>query len=135
MTPGLDSHRQRAVRAKFPHEEERPSMKSALKTLALPILIAIACALCVAAVISTSGCKPGWNDPPPITPEPGMPCGRRHYVCHDVCCYETDICRPGGYCVFGGNEGPTWGASRDGGPEPGYRGLTPDQVRHQQVAP
>jgi hypothetical protein len=79
-----------------------------------------------------TGCKPGWNDPHPIVPEPGLPCGRLYYSCHDVCCYHTDICRPGGYCAFGGLEPPTWGAGPDAGKtaEPGlYRGLTPEQAR------
>jgi hypothetical protein len=83
-----------------------------------------------------AGCKPGWNDPHPIIPEPGNPCGRDWYVCFDVCCYQTDICRRGGYCAFGGLEPPTWGVSRDAGApastQPAYRGLTPEQVREQQ---
>jgi hypothetical protein len=91
------------------------------------------------ATLALNGCGPGWNDPHPVIPEPNNPCGRDWFVCFDVCCYQTDICRRGGYCAFGGLEPPTWGAARDGGtPDRGpaaYRGLTPEQIRQQQSVP
>ena len=104
-----------------------------MKTLQIvcAVLLLIVAGVMVATI---HGCNADWNKPHAITPEPGLPCGRIYYVCEDVCCYHTDICRPGGYCAFGGLEGPTWGSSRDGGAaaEPRlYRGLTPEEARKQ----
>lgn len=76
-----------------------------------------------------NSCKPGWNDPIPITPEPNNPCGFLWHSCgNGKCCHNGDDCRPAGYCAFGGIEGPTWGAARDAGPAT-YIQLTPEQIR------
>jgi hypothetical protein len=105
------------------------------RALLVAIAVGIAIALGVVTLITLAGCSAGWNDPKPIVPEPGNPCGYDWHSCGDgKCCYVTDDCRPGGYCAFGGVDGPTWGLAPDAGPSlPAmYRGLTPDQVRRQQ---
>lgn len=96
------------------------------------IVIAVASALLVVWCIATlDGCR--WNEPGPIEPEPGNPCGRDWHSCgNGACCRDGWDCRPGGYCAWGGGEGPSWGAGRDGGPPPTYRQLTPEQVRARQ---
>lgn len=117
-----------------------PSTKLLLTTAAFATLCAVAAA---AAITMTNGCSADWNAPSPIIPEPGNPCGRDWAACaHGVCCYASDICRPGQtaeqtYCAFGGIEGPSWGVARDAGPPlPAlYRALTPEQVQRQRGTP
>ena len=54
-------------------------------------------------------CRPGCNDPHPINPEPGMPCGRVYHECPATghCCGEDEICGVEGHacglhdCCFG----------------------------------
>lgn len=91
-----------------------------------------------AILAATAGaCK---NEPRPIIPEPGNPCGYGWHSCgNGKCCDEGWDCRPAGYCAAGGEQGPTWGTSKDGGAErkmtPGERRqLTPEEVR-KTVAP
>jgi hypothetical protein len=92
-----------------------------MKTLTLVVSLALA------------GCKPGWNDPKPITPEPDNPCGLDWHSCgNGKCCPDDHACRPNGYCAFVGGPGPTWGATRDAGANvapPEVPQLTPDQIR------
>ena len=103
--------------------------------LGIMIAVAIVAALLVVAGI-TSGCNADWNPPRPITPEPGNPCGLDWHSCGDgKCCYDTDVCRPGGYCAFGGLDNPTtWGASKDGGAAE-YNAQTPEQIRRARGMP
>jgi hypothetical protein len=91
------------------------------KVLLATILVAIACALGVVSCITLlEGCKPGWNDPVIPKPTPDNPCGYRWHSCgirengKHGCCFETDVCRPGGFCAFVGN---SFGATPDGGGE------------------
>jgi len=96
-----------------------------LCAIAIAALSAVSVVTCVA---SMESCR--WNEPGPIVPEPGNPCGRDWHSCGGgTCCQDGWDCRPGGYCAWGGGEGPTWGAQRDGGPSTYYRQLTPEQVR------
>ena len=76
-------------------------------------------------VVATAGCN---QTPTPIQPEPGNPCGVSWHSCgNGMCCEDDWDCRPGGYCAFGGTQGPTWGQSKDGGPK--HHKLTPDERR------
>jgi hypothetical protein len=54
--------------------------------------------------VLTLSCTPGWNDPPPITPEPGLPCGRVYHQCPATggCCAMDEVCgREGHACGVG----------------------------------
>jgi hypothetical protein len=48
-------------------------------------------ALCLCVSLT---CTPGWNDPTPITPEPGLPCGRVYHACPKTggCCASDETC-------------------------------------------
>lgn len=127
--------------AQFPiDEEERSPVWRAIAAAAnaAPYVIVAVAVLCAIFVV-LSGCSAEWNKPHAEIPDPGNPClyVDWHSCGNGICCYVTDECRPGGYCAFGGLIGPTWGAVPDAGPSPTalYHGLTPDQVRRQQVAP
>jgi hypothetical protein len=64
----------------------------------LPIVIggalASVAAWIVVASLFVATCTPGWNDPHPVTPEPGLPCGRIYHVCPKTggCCASDETC-------------------------------------------
>jgi len=120
------------VRADF-HAEQSTSV---WRPLTITVAVAIMAALLVVAAVTMSGCKPGWNDPTPILKEEGNPCGTHWHSCKGIgdgdgkCCPDDSECRPAGYCAYGGLQGPTWGASKDGGAiERTTPQLTPSEVR------
>jgi len=64
----------------------------------LPIVLSTALGTVVAWIAVTClfvlTCTPGWNDPHPIVPEPGLPCGRIYHTCPQTggCCMEDEAC-------------------------------------------
>jgi len=106
-----------------------PDVKILITTIVLTIATTLGFISCVAAM---SGCSPNWNDPIIPKPTPDNPCGHRWHSCgvredgKHGCCYETDACRPGGYCAFVGDN---FGAGRDGGSESMSRQLSPEEAR------
>ena len=94
------------------------------------IVIGAATALGVVSLIAVlSGCSADWNKPHPIIPEEGNPCGIDWHSCGGgLCCYVSDDCRPGGYCAFGGIQGPSWGSRPPDAGAGEYLQQTPSQI-------
>ena len=81
----------------------------------------------VTLIVALDGCD--WNKPTPTTPEPGNPCGIDWHSCgNGLCCYVSDDCRPGGYCAFGGIQGPSWGSRPPDAGAGEYPQQTPQQI-------
>lgn len=100
--------------------------KLLLTTAALATLSALAA---VAAITLTNGCNQELV--PIVNPTPSAPCGNgAWYACPDNgCCYRDEECTSDHRCRYVG-EGPTWGATRDGGaavrPE-----ISPEEARRR----
>jgi hypothetical protein len=106
------------VKAQF----EEASPPPLWRALIVPVGVAIAAALIVAAAVS--GCTADWNKPHSPAPRDGLPCGYSYHQCPSGgCCGNGFDCRPGGYCAFVG-----YGAAPDGGDGLAPQ-LTPEQAR------
>ena len=64
----------------------------------------------VATMALLAACSAHWNDPLPVTPVPGNPCGETGVMCAGhMCCAEGEVCGgspgcPAGACCFEGEE-------------------------------
>jgi hypothetical protein len=68
-----------------------------------------------------TACSAHWNDPLPVTPVPGNPCGETGVSCRPVraCCEEGEVCGgprpascPEGQCCYVGSDDGRVGARR-----------------------
>ena len=108
-----------------------------VKGLLLTIAIAVISAIFVVACITfLDGCDASWNKPRPITPEPGLPCGRTYFECpsggccdlaSETCGREGYACGPGDCCFVGG-DGPRWGSRA-----PSHTQLTHDEAQRRDM--
>jgi hypothetical protein len=81
------------------------------------------------ACLFVATCTPGWNDPHPINPEPGAPCGRVYHQCPATggCCGMDERCGVEGHacglheCCFTGEA--------IGGARTKRMQLTPEEAR------